>query len=330
MGPIPTPASRPAPAPVPSLDRRLLFVTGKGGVGKTTVAAALALSLAAQNKRVLIAMCNAKERLSTMLGSDLIGPDVQPVRPNVWAVNIEPERAMEEYGLLTLKSKALYKLLFDNKYVRAFFRAVPGLHEWAMLGKAWWHTTETLPDGSPRFDVVIVDAPATGHGLDMLRVPKVITEIVPPGILRRDAEIAWAMFQDPERSGVVVVTLPEELPVTETLELAEALDRELRMPLARVVVNAVLPRLWDDEERASLESLPAPVAFSPPAEGKSAAETLLATGRMRAVRERVQAESIARLTRGLPLAPVFLPYILGDAATPASIQELARRLAPPA
>ena len=311
---------------MPTLDRRLLFVTGKGGVGKTTVAAALALSLAARDKRVLIAMCNAKERLSTMLGSDLIGPDVLAVRPNVWAVNIEPERAMEEYGLLTLKSKALYKLLFDNKYVRAFFRAVPGLHEWAMLGKAWWHTTETRADGSPRFDVVIVDAPATGHGLDMLRVPKVITEIVPPGILRRDAEIAWAMFQDPERTGVVVVTLPEELPVTETLELTHALEGELQMPLARVVVNAVLPPLFDKEERASLETLPAPPAFSPPEEGESAAETLLSAGRMRAVRERVQAESIARLERALPLAPSFLPYILGDAATPGAIAELARRI----
>ncbi len=315
-----------ARAPVTTLDRRLLFVTGKGGVGKTTVAAAIALSLAAQNKRVLIAMCNAKERLSTMLGSDLIGPSVQPVLPNVWAVNIEPERAMEEYGLLTLKSKALYKLLFDNKYVRAFFRAVPGLHEWAMLGKAWWHTTETREDGSPRFDVVIVDAPATGHGLDMLRVPKVITEIVPPGILRRDAEIAWTMFQDAERSGVVVVTLPEELPVTETLELADALQHELHMPLALVVVNAVLPPLFDQDERASLETLSAPPAFSPPKEGESAAETLLAAGRMRAVRERVQAESIARLERALPVRPSFLPYILGDAATPEAIAELARRM----
>ena len=309
------------------LDRRLLFVTGKGGVGKTTVAAAIALSLAARDKRVLIAMCNAKERLSTMLGSDLIGADVLAVRHNVWAVNIEPERAMEEYGLLTLKSKALYKLLFDNKYVRTFFRAVPGLHEWAMLGKAWWHTTETRADGSPRFDVVIVDAPATGHGLDMLRVPKVITEIVPPGILRRDAEIAWAMFQDARRSGVVVVTLPEELPVTETLELASALDRELHMPLARVIVNAVLTPLWDEAERVQLESLPAPLAFAPPVQGQSAADTLLAAGRTRAVRERVQAESIARLTRALPRKPEFLPYILGDAATPAAIEELAKRIA---
>src|SRR5579871_5930938 len=168
--------------------RRFLVVAGKGGVGKTTVCAALATSFAGHGKKVLVAMCNAKERLSTMLGSDLVGPEVSLVAKNVWAVNMTPERALEEYGLMTLKVRALYKAVFENRYTRSFFRAVPGIHDWSMLGKAWWHTTEKNEDGSLRFDAVILDAPATGHGLDMLRVPKVIVDIAPPGILRRDAE----------------------------------------------------------------------------------------------------------------------------------------------
>src|SRR5450631_3176096 len=102
--------------------RRFLIVTGKGGVGKTTVAATYASALAAKGKRVLVAMCNAKERLSTMLGGDLIGTEVILVAPNIWAVNMTPEIALEEYGMLALKSKALYSLLFDNRYVRVFFR----------------------------------------------------------------------------------------------------------------------------------------------------------------------------------------------------------------
>ena len=176
---------------VPLESRRFVIVTGKGGVGKTTVCAAEAIAIAAKGKRVLVAMCNAKERLSVMLGSDLVGSEVALVAPNIWAVNMDPEKAIEEYGMMTLKSRALYKILFDNKYVRTFFRAVPGLHEWTMLGKAWWHTTETRDDGSWTYDVVLLDAPATGHGLDMLRVPKVILDVVPPGLLRRDAELAW-------------------------------------------------------------------------------------------------------------------------------------------
>ena len=314
--------SFPAPAMPNALDgRRIVIVTGKGGVGKTTVCAAQATAMAARGKRVLICMCNAKERLSTMFGSDAVGADVVPVAHNIWGVNMEPERAMEEYGLLTLKSKTLYKLLFDNRYVRTFFSAVPGLHEWAMLGKAWWHTTEKLPNGENKFDVVILDAPATGHGLDMLRVPKVIVELLPPGLLRRDAEIAWTMFQDPKQSGVILVTLPEEMPTTETIELAHALSGELGLPLAKVVVNAVLPPLFSKQERASLEG------------ADLDGEALLGTAKDRAARERVQAESMGRLARDLPtnpdktaMTPSYLPLLFTDAATPAAIHELAKRM----
>ncbi|CAN5370720.1 hypothetical protein BH09MYX1_BH09MYX1_22570 [soil metagenome] len=299
--------------------KRFIIVTGKGGVGKTTVAAALALHLASKGKRVLIAMCNAKERLSTMMGSDLIGTDVKPVAKNVWAVNMTPDSALEEYGMLALKSKTLFKLLFDNKYVRVFFRAVPGIQEWAMLGKAWWHTIET-DDGRQTFDVVLLDAPATGHGLDMLRVPKVIVDVVPPGLLRRDAERAWAMFQDPKQSGVVLVTLPEEMPTQETIELADALTNELKLPIAKIVVNCVLPPLFSKEERATLEAIP---EADP---GDDAGLAALQAGRARATRERVQAEALARLAKELPMAPSYFPLLFEDAAHPRAILELSKRL----
>jgi anion-transporting ArsA/GET3 family ATPase len=106
--------------------------------------------------------------------------------PGVSAVNIHPGLALAEYGELVLKVKTISNAVFGNEYIKAFLRAVPGLQEWAMLGKAWFHTTEQGPDGRNRFDVVIFDAPATGHGLDMLRVPNIILEVAPPGVLRRD------------------------------------------------------------------------------------------------------------------------------------------------
>jgi anion-transporting ArsA/GET3 family ATPase len=300
--------------------KRFLIVTGKGGVGKTTVCAAEALALAHKGKRVLVAMCNAKERLSAMLGSELVGPEVRSVAQNVWAVNMDPEIAVEEYGMLMLRSRAVYKLLFDNRYVRTFFRAVPGMHEWAMLGKAWWHTTETRSDGTPKYDVVILDAPATGHGLDMLRVPKVILDVVPPGILRRDAERAWSLFQDPENCAVVLVTLPEEMPTSETIELARALRDELRLPIGKVVVNCVLPPLFSKAERAAL------LAAGPP-QRDARGEAALAAGKSRATREQVQAEALHRLAEELPIAPSFLPQLFDDAAQPSAIRELAKRVA---
>jgi anion-transporting ArsA/GET3 family ATPase len=299
--------------------KRFLIVTGKGGVGKTTVCAAEALALAKKGKRVLVCMCNAKERLSTMFGSELIGPDVMPVAPNVWAVNMDPTRALEEYGAMMLKSRALYKLLFDNRYVRTFFRAVPGMQEWTLLGKAWWHTTETRSDGTFLYDVVILDAPATGHGLDMLRVPKVILDVVPPGLLRRDAERAWELFQDPANCAVVLVTLPEEMPTSETIELAQALRDELKLPIGKIVVNCVLPPLFSKEERTTLESAPAVEAQAP-------ADAAFMAGRRRALREDVQAAALARLSRELPVPPSFLPQLFEDAAQPSAIRELAKRV----
>ena len=299
-------------------DKRFVLVTGKGGVGKTTVCAAEALALAAKGKRVLVAMCNARERLSVMLGAPPVGSSVASVGDNVWAVNMEPERALEEYGTLVLHSRALYKTLFDNRYVRTFLRAVPGMQEWAMLGKAWWHTTERRPDGSSAYDVVILDAPATGHGLDMLRVPRVILDIVPPGILRRDAERAWQMFQDPKTCAIVLVTLPEEMPTTETIELARALT-ELGLPIGRIVVNGVLPPLFSIAERAALAHIEAGDLRRP-------GEAALVAGRDRATRERVQAESLNRLSKELPVPPTFLPLLMEDAATPDAIRQLARRV----
>jgi anion-transporting ArsA/GET3 family ATPase len=299
-------------------EKRFILVTGKGGVGKTTVCAAQAIALASQGKRVLVALCNSKERLSAMLGGPPIGPQIGPVAENIWAVNMRPEQALDEYGTLVLHSRALYRALFDNRYVRAFLRAVPGMQEWSMLGKAWWHTTEKLPDGSFKYDAVLLDAPATGHGLDMLRVPKVILEVVPPGLLRRDAERAMALLQDAKTSAVVLVTLPEEMATSETIELARAIT-EMGLPIQRVVINGVLPPLFSKEERAALEGLPTLVA-------RTRGDAAIVAGRDRATRERVQADSLQRLSRELPLQSVFLPLLMQDAAHPEVIRSLARRM----
>jgi anion-transporting ArsA/GET3 family ATPase len=300
-------------------DRKFLFITGKGGVGKTTVTAALALAYAARGKRVLCCACNAKERFSAIFGVDPVGTEVAPLAENIWGVNMEPGQAMAEYGMMILKSRTLYRAVFDNRYVSSFFRATPGLYEWAMLGKAWWHTTEQRPDGSPMFDVVLLDAPATGHGLDMLRVPKVIVDVVPPGILRRDADLAWAMFRDAEQTGVVVVTLPEEMPVNETVELIEGVQGELGLHVEKVVVNAMLPPIFSQEERATLLR---PRPLQPESDGDQA----VAAGVRRAARETVQAQSLTRLHDEVATPKLFLPYLFDGAETLSSVRELVKRL----
>lgn len=309
--------------PLQSLDDlRFVYVTGKGGVGKTTVCAAMAKAMAARGKRILVAMTNAKERLSSMLGSGPIGPEITHVAPNIDAVNMIPEKALEEYGILMLKSRTLYDALFDNKYVRTFFHAVPGMSEWSMLGKAWWHTTEllsgkTTDDPQPpwgdgwKYEMVIVDAPATGHGIDMLKVPKVLLDVAPGGPLRRDAERAWRLFQDPSHSGVVLVTLPEEMPANETIELATAI-RGLNLPIPRLVVNALFPPLFSAEQRALIET--------------RAHEPALLAARARALREGIQHAAMEKLAT-LNLPTVYLPFLTSlEPNEPAAIQYLAKGL----
>lgn len=326
--PLPTPRPSPASASTAAElgSRRFLFVTGKGGVGKTTFCAALALALAGQGKRVLVAMPQGKERLSALLGSPPLTSEIAQVGNNLWAVNLAPERALYEYGEMILKVKALAKAVFDNKYTRTFFRATPGLYEWAMLGKAWFHTTEKLENGANRFDIVLFDAHATGHGVDMLRVPKVILDAVPPGILRRDAEAAWAMFKDPTQSGVIVVTLPEEMPTTETVELVGNIRTELELPVLKLIVNGVLTPLFSEGEREELARDSALLAIDAPLATAETRDSAIVAGARRAVRERVQAESLARLDRELDIPGVRLPFLFDESGTPEGTRLLAMRL----
>lgn len=298
--------------------RRFLFVTGKGGVGKTSVVAALAERFARSGKRVLIAETTANQHISGVFGRAALPTQITELSPRLYGVLLDADVALKEYGAIVLKSERLVSALFDNKLVRGFFHGAPGIKEWAALGKAWFHSTELLSDGSPRFDVVLLDAPATGHGLDMLRVPKTIVELAPPGVLRHDAERAWTQFRDPAQSGVVVVTLPEEMPTNESLELCAALDGELELPLAALVVNQVVPEIFGESEREALARLDEPAESDP-------ASAALAAGIRRAAREQVQAQSLARL-RALG-APLFeLPFLVGGATNLNAIAQLVSAL----
>jgi len=299
------------------LDRRFLFVVGKGGVGKTTTSAALALAAAQRGKRVLVALCNAKERLSHVLEVPPLTEKVATLLPGVDGVNMEPMAALREYGHMVLKVDALYRAIFENRVVATFLRGTPGIEAWSMLGKAFFHATAEDDDGRPEYDLVIVDAPATGHGLEMLRVPQVIVDVAPPGLLRREAQRALDLFRDPDRAGVVVVTLPEEMPVAETIELRTALVDELRFPVVRLVANRVVERLFEPDERAVFAELPEQLPDG------SCLDSLARAGQRRARREQVQVRSLAELDKALPEPRTILPELNSPDLRRAEIETLA-------
>jgi anion-transporting ArsA/GET3 family ATPase len=220
-------------------DRRLILVAGKGGVGRSTVAAAIAGQLAARGKKTLLFETNANDRFGTYFDKPPVGTQVVQLAPNLSAVNTNPAAALEEYGLMILKFRSVYEMVFENRVTRAFLRAVPGLDDYALLGKAWFHTAEEKR-GKPVWDTVVFDMPASGHSVSMLRIPWVIVDTVPEGPLTRDARTVKELLCDPARTAAVLVTLAEEMPVNEALELEQKLTGFGIVP-QQIVCNQVYP-----------------------------------------------------------------------------------------
>lgn len=223
----------------PQYDRRLILVLGKGGVGRSTVAAAIAGQLAAAGKKTLLYETNANDRFGNYFDKPPVGTEPAQLGPNLWAVNATPASALAEYGLMILKFKSVYDLVFENRLTRAFLRAIPGLDDYSLLGKAWYHTEETKR-GKPVWDTVVFDMPASGHSVSMLRVPWVIVDTVPEGPLTRDARTVKQLLTDPARTTAVLVTLAEEMPVNEAIEL-EAKLSTLGIVPQQLVVNQLYP-----------------------------------------------------------------------------------------
>ncbi|MCB9637678.1 MAG: ArsA family ATPase [Myxococcales bacterium] len=224
------------------LSKQLIINMGKGGVGKSAISAMIARVAASQGKRVLVCEVNAKERMSQLLGGTPPEQDdsleqIWTINERISAVNIQPAPAMKEYIVQVLHMRLLYNLVFENRVMRYFLRAVPGLQELIFIGKVWFHVEEDKYKGSPRFDLVILDAPATGHGLALLRIAKVVMDTVPAGPMRQAAEKIQKMLQDPKRTCINLVSLPEEMPTNETVELYHKLRDELKMPMGSLFLN---------------------------------------------------------------------------------------------
>jgi len=226
----------------------LVVVTGKGGVGKSVVSAALGKLLAAHGRKVLLFEVDPRENLHQLLGTQPSGGEIINVSPRLYLQHIEPRELIDDLVREKLRVKLLVNKVLASPVHRHFTEGAPGLKESAVFGRALRMVEGHGPPALRRPDVVILDAPATGHGVSWLAAPQLVADVVRSGPIGHMAELIATFLGDPSRFGVVVVTTAEEMPVEESLELLDALDERLDREPEAVIANALYPAVDEEDE----------------------------------------------------------------------------------
>jgi anion-transporting ArsA/GET3 family ATPase len=284
------------------LAKPLLVVTGKGGVGKSTVAAALGMAAAARGLRTIVAEVAARDDVSRALRDGVQAGETfveRPLAEGLHHISIDPKSALEEYVKDQLP-RGVSDVLASSRIFAYLVAATPGLRELLTVGKVWeLAQRDRRTPGARPYDLVILDAPATGHGVAVLTAPGTFADAARMGPVARQGGIIDQMLADPGQTGIVAVATPEEMPVNETLTLRDALRDALGQPLAAVVVNGVLPARFRGGEVATLAAVPAP------------ASRAVRAARAEAARARSHRAQVARLRRGLGSKVQLrtLPYV---------------------
>ena len=301
------------------LDKRLVFVTGKGGVGKTTVAIALGMRAAAAGRKTIVCEVSAQENASRLFHRAQVGFHEVEMRENLWAISIDPDESMREYVLLQLKVRAMRDLLFRSRIFSYLAAATPGLKELVTIGKIWeLAQLDRKVKGAGKYDLVIVDAPATGHGIGFLQTPRTFAGIARVGPIHSQAEQLDAFITDQSLAGVAIVSLPEEMPVNETGVLERELRDEVGIAVDRVYMNALYPERFSAREAEQLAAL----AGQEDGGVRAAVRAALSEHR----RARSQRAQLARLRRRVQAPVRTLPFIFEPELGVEGAQRLAARL----
>ena len=277
-----------------------MVVTGKGGVGKSTVALTLGMKAAERGRRTIVCEVSSQERISRALRHSNVGFAETELQPNLFGISIDPDEAMREYVLLSLKVKAMRDLLFRSKLFTYLAAATPGLRELVTIGKIWELALDErkVKSGKP-YDLVIVDAPATGHGVGFLQTPRTFANVARVGPIAAQAETLHKFITNHKKTGVAIVALPEEMPVNETATLERDLTRTVGVAVDHIFLNGLYPERFSGADEETLE---ASGGVAGPA--KDAIAAALAVSR----RSTSQHEQLARL-RNVTRAPVTtLPF----------------------
>lgn len=301
------------PARLPLAAQRLVVVTGKGGVGKSAVTAALARAAAAAGRRVL-AVEVGTGRLGALLGAEL-NSEPRTLAPRLAAATIEPEAALADFVLGVLRLRVLARRLLESTSFQVLAAAAPGLPEFLVLHRlATWVEARRL--GRFVYDLVVVDAPATGHSLPLLAAPHALGALAHVGPVAERLRSIGRRLSDPTATLVCLVTTPEELAVRETVDLYRELKGRLGLPVAPPIVNALPPRRFTAADAAALARLEAMVPAHP----------YLAAAQLELARRREAAAQVAALRRSVGAA-VRLPFLYGGPESDGGLARLSAELA---
>jgi anion-transporting ArsA/GET3 family ATPase len=292
-------------------EKRLVFVSGKGGVGKTTVALALGLAGARRGLRTIVCEVAHQERFSRLMGREGVGYEETEIADHLNAISLDQQHTLEEWVTYQLPSRTLAGMLYRNGIFQHLTSAAPGIKELVTIGKIWElaQLHRKSKDARP-YDFVVVDSPATGHGLGMLRAPRTFGDIARVGPVRHQADSIHEFIVS-KKTGVLAVALPEEMPVNETLEYADELE-QFRGPLDGVVVNGLYPARFTEEEISSLNGHQGPAVRAAVTEYR---------------RYRSQVEELERLKDGVGDVPLAsLPFLFAPELGLAEVEQLSHEL----
>ncbi|MBU3691665.1 MAG: ArsA family ATPase [Solirubrobacterales bacterium] len=302
------------------LDKRVLFVMGKGGVGKSTVATALGIRATLEGKRTIICEVSASENTSRLFRQEEVGYREVELANDLWAISIDPDDSMREYVLLQLKVKAMRDLLFRSRMFTYLAEATPGLNELVTIGKVWeLAQLDRKVRHGRKYDLVIVDAPATGHGITFLRTPRTFARIAKVGPMYNQANELDRMVTDHQTTGALIVSLPEEMPVNETATLEHELVNDIGVSVDRILVNAVYPDRFGEDELPAIEAVAGSSEALPRAAGRAGLSEV-----RRAVAQR---EQISRLEEMVSTPISLLPFVFDPELSLASARMLGEEIA---
>jgi anion-transporting ArsA/GET3 family ATPase len=293
-----------------------VIVTGKGGVGKTTVAVALGLRAASEGKRTIVCEVSSQENASRMFEHTAVDFHEVEMEENLWSISIDPDESMREYVLLQLKVRAMRDMLFRSRIFNYLAAATPGLKELVTIGKIWeLAQLDRKVKRGRKYDLVIVDAPATGHGIGFLQTPRTFAAIARVGPIHSQARQLDRLITNQENTGVAIVALPEEMPVNESAALEHDLRADVGVAVDRVYMNGLYPERFSNEEAERLAGL----VESENGSVRAAARAALSEHS----RARSQRAQLARLRRRVEAPVKTLPFLF----EPELGAEAARRLA---